>query len=504
MLLLDSLTLSGAPISGDWWQPPPQPLRYTGIAYRSHDLKPGGLFVQPSPLAWGSSYDKDRRSLEELQRRGATTVILDRPPASAPAGLGIYLAADTSVALAELAIAARSASSAPRLCVTGSVGKSTTKRGIAALLAQLGVVHESQRNFNHYQGVLLTLAGLPRDADFAVLEFSSDAPPNTLPKALIAAPHLAVITDIQYDHTDCYPTLEAIADQKSLLFRGLQPGSTAVLNRDSPYYERLAAAAVSDGAAEVLSFGTSPLADVRLRSWGVAGEISRVEVLLRGRTLRYQLRLPGRHNVINSLAMLAAVSGLGLDPEPCLPALAQLESLRRHCLEQALPMDGGQLQLLDDSFSSNPASLRAALETLDLKAGAAPGRRLLVLGEIDELGQRSDALHAGLAEPILRYGIDRVFAHGRQTRHTCAALPSSCVAIQTEDAEALQRALMAELRPGDWLVLKFSRHSSLGPGLRDALRGLSAAAPANLPDGGQPQSGPGRGRRAGRARAARS
>ena len=473
MLSINSQTLTGDQISGAWLQPPTEPIEYDGVAYRFNDLKPRFLFVQPSTLSWGNSYEADRRSLQQLKERGAISVIVDQPPESIPPELPVYLAADTSVALAELAMAARDASEATRICVTGSVGKSTTKRGIAALLGAVGRVHESQRNFNHYQGVALSLAATPRAAEFAVLEFSSDAPRNTLPKALVAAPHLAVITDIQYDHTDCYPTLESIADQKSLLFRGLEPGSAAVLNRDSPYYERMAASAMSYGAAEILSFGTSPLADVALLDWSREGSISRVDINLNGRRLSYKLSLPGRHNVINSLAMVAAVAGLGLDPEPCLPALASLESLQRHCLVQELPVRGGLIRVLDDSFSSNPASLRAALDTLDLQRGEEGGRRLLVLGEIDELGTRSDALHAGLAESILRYRIDRVFAHGRQTRHTCAALPAERIALQTDaDAQALEDQLLKELRPGDWLVLKFSRHTSLGQGLHKALNKL--------------------------------
>ena len=476
MLLFDSQTLTSDRISGAWLEPPARPLRYQGIAYLPHDIQPGCLFLQPSPFSWGSSYERDRESLEQLQQRGAISVIVDRPPPSIPPGLSVYLAGDTTVALAELAQIARSASRATRVCVTGSVGKSTTKRGIAALLAQLGQVHESQRNFNHYQGVLLSLASIPQGTDFAVLEFSSDAPRNTLPKALIAAPHLGLITDIQYDHTDCYPTLESIADQKSLLFRGLEPGSTAVLPRDCPYFERMAAAACAHGAANILSFGTSPLADVSLRRWSSHDAGSAVDVNIGGRSLSYRLALPGRHNVINSVAMLAGVAGLGLDPEACLPALAGLESLQRHCLIQDLPCGDGLLHLLDDSFSSNPASFRAALDTLDRTAQSRGGRRLLVLGAIDELGDRSDALHAALAEPIQRYGIDRVFAHGAQTRHTCQALPPERVAIQTEDASELQEALLRELTPGDWLVLKFSRHSSLGRGLRRALMALNAQA----------------------------
>ncbi len=476
-LLFDSRVLDGPQISGGWLRAPEQPLPYRGVAYLPTDLRPGFLYVQPSPLSWGAGYERQRESLERLRRRGACTVILDSVPEAVPEGLAVYLSPDTSHALAELAVLARHRLSHPLICVTGSVGKSTTKRGLAALLSRLGPTHESQRNFNHYHGVLLSLAATPADALFSVLEFSSDLPRFTLPKALIAAPDLAVITDIQFDHTDCYPSLEAIADQKALLFRGLQPGGAVVLNRDSHLFPRLLAAARAYGVDEVVSFGSSSLADISLLNWMPGPEFSDVEVLYRGRRLFYRLSIPGRHNVINSLAMLASLAGLGLDPEPCLPALASLASLPRHCSVESVAIPGGAVWVLDDSFSSNPASLRAALEMLTLRSAGQPGRRLLVLGAIDELGDLSDELHASLADSIMRFGIDRVYAYGSHVRHTCAALPSERVALHTTQADALREALICDLRPGDWLLLKFSRHSTLADHLWPALRNLGTRSP---------------------------
>jgi len=477
MLLFDSQIFDGVQITGGWLRAPDRVLDYQGIAYLPTDLGPGFVYIQPSSPSWSDGYEKQRESLERLRKRGAITVVLDTLPEDIPEGLAVFVCPDTTLALAELATVARSRAQSPLVCVTGSVGKSTTKRGVAALLSLLGATHESQRNFNHYQGVLLSLAAIPSGTAYSVLEFSSDLPRFTLPKAMIAAPDLAVVTDIQFDHTDCYPSLAAIADQKSLLFRGLRPGGKVVLNRDSPYFSRLAAAAYAYGACEVISFGTSPMADLSLVGWSPEAEGSAVEAVHRGRRIAYQLGIPGKHNVLNSLAMLSVLVALGLDPQPCLPALAELASLPRHCSLQSIDLPGGQIHILDDSFSSNPASLRSALETLALLtvpgSGVLSGRRLLVLGAIDELGERSEELHVSLAEPIMRFGIDRVYAYGDQARHTCAALPASTVALHTLSAAELRDALLADLRPEDWLILKFSRHSNLGERLWPALRSLS-------------------------------
>ncbi|EDY38177.1 UDP-N-acetylmuramoyl-tripeptide--D-alanyl-D-alanine ligase [Cyanobium sp. PCC 7001] len=469
-LLFDSSLLDTPSVSGGWWLRPQQRQSYTGVSYLPGDIQPGHLYVQPSALSWGRGYDKDRESLQRVKQRGARAVVLDAIPAEVPEGLSVYLAPDTSLALAQLGQAARALASHPLVCVTGTVGKSTTKRGLAILLARCGRTHESQRNFNHYHGVTLTLADTPKDTEFSVLEFSSDLPRYTLPKALIAAPDVAVITEIQYDHTDCYPTLEAIADQKSLLFRGLKPEGTAVLNRDSPYFARMHAAARSYGAARVLTFGCSPLADVALQDCSRQRSGWQVRARCLDQSLTYTLPLPGRHDVRNSLAMLAGVVALGQDPNRCLAAFSALQPLPRHCALEHLAVQGGEVRLIDDSFSSNPASLRAALETLALQAEGSPGRRLLVLGAIDELGERSDALHASLADLILLHRIDRVYAYGSHTRHTCAALPDHLVALHTTEARELTQVLMADLQPDDWLVLKFSRHSRLGELLGQALR----------------------------------
>lgn len=464
-------------ISGGWHTPSSTTLHYSGISYLAGDVRPGHLFVQPSPHSWGEGYERERESLAQLQRRGATTVLLDQPPAAVPDGMAVALVPDTAVALAQLAQHCRQRYSGDLVCVTGSVGKSTTKAGLAALLARHQSTHSSPRNFNHYHGVLLSLAGLPRDSRHAVLEFSADRPRYTLPKAMIAAPDVTVITDIQHDHTDCYPTLEAIADQKALLCRALRPGGALVFNRDSPLHPRLMAAARAEGDVRLIGFGRSAAADVQLLDASALERGWQVSVRWLGEPLHYRLSLPAPHDLHNSLAMLAALAALQLDPVPLLPALEKLEPLPRHCATSVRPWQHGTIQLIDDSFSANPASLRSALAHLEHHSQGHGGRRLLVLGSMAELGEQSAALHRSLADLVLLHGIDRVYAHGRETAHTCAALPQERIGLHSSDSSALVEALANDLQPGDWLVLKVSRYSRLSAAIQTMLQ-PAATAPA--------------------------
>ncbi len=474
-LLFHSADLLAGPggrglISGGWHTPASERLAYSGVSYLPGDIRPGHLYVQPSRHSWGEGYERERESLQQLQQRGATTVLLDQVPEHVPAGLAVAVVPDTAIALAQLAQRCRQRYSGDLICVTGSVGKSTTKAGLAALLERHRPTHSSQRNFNHYHGVLVTLAGLPQHCGHVVLEFSSDRPRYTLPKALIAAPDVAVITEIQHDHTDCYPSLEAIADQKALLCRALRPGGTLVYNRDSPLHPRLIAAARAEGDYRLIGFGRSARADVQLLQAEARPDGWQVSVRYRSTPLHYHLALPTPHDVINSLAMLAAVAALDLDPQPLLPALATLAPLPRHCTPASVPWRGGTVQLVDDSFSANPASLRSALEHLAQQhRHQGGGRRLLVLGSMAELGEQSAALHRSLADLILLHGIDQVYAHGRETRHTCAALPPGVVRVHSQRSEALVEALRDDLQPGDWLVLKMSRYSQLSRAVHQLL-----------------------------------
>lgn len=465
-------------ISGGWHTPSDHTLHYSGISYLARDVRPGHLFVQPSLHSWGEDDERKPESLAQLQRRGATTVLLDQPPAAVPAGLTVALVPDTAVALAQLAQHCRQRYRGDLVCVTGSVGKSTTKAGLTALLARHQTTHSSQRNFNHYFGVLLSLAGLPRESRHAVIEFSSDSPRYTLPKAMIAAPDVAVITDIQHDHTDWYPSLEAIADQKSLLCRALRPGGALVFNRDSPLHPRLMAAARAEGVVRLIGFGSSAAADVRLLKASPLEAGWQVTVRWLGEPLHYRLSLPTKHDLQNSLAMLASLAALKLDPAPLLPALEQLAPLPRHCAISVRPWKDGTIQLIDDSFWANPASLRSALAYLEHCSQGHCGRRLLVLGSMAELGEQSAALHRSLADLVLLHGIDRVYAHGRETAHTCEALPQERVGLHSTEISPLVQVLADDLQPGDWLVLKAQRFSGLSPAIQAMLQAPVTASPA--------------------------
>lgn len=457
-------------IDGFWHTPPESCLAYMRAAYLPGDVSSGTLFFQPSTLSWGRGYEKDRVSLRQLLRRGASTVVVDELPHAVPDGLSVLVVPDTSVALAQLAKGCRESFKGSVICVTGSVGKSTTTHGLAALLSHHAPTHVSQRNFNHYHGVLLSLVGTKKNSSYAVLEFSSDRPRYTLPKALIAQPDVSVFTDIQYDHTDCYPSLEAIADQKSLLNRALRPGGSVVVNRDSPLFPRLIAAARAESQCRLIGFGRSRYADIQLLSAKPSESGWLIKVRWLTRVITYSLSLRTPHDVMNSLAMLGALAALNIDPEPLLEVFDGLVSLPRHCETSEIILKGGLVRILDDSFSSNPASLRAALRYVDQCIGMGDGRRLLVLGSIAELGERSAELHRSLADMALFYGVERVYAYGSEMRYACEALPPDRIALYTKSAEELAERLLEDLAPGDLLILKFSRYSRLASVIKAALR----------------------------------
>jgi UDP-N-acetylmuramoyl-tripeptide--D-alanyl-D-alanine ligase len=447
-------------IKGRWLAPPDGDINITGVCYFMGQIVPGDLVFALSHKTWGNKYPETIDRLEEMQRKGAQAVIVDQIPKVIPPGLAVYLNESTEFALNQLGAAARQRFQGKVICVTGSVGKSSTKRGIATVLGQQGLTGESRKNFNHFPGLPLSLSQTPANFDYGVYEFAVDGPQYTLAKALTAQPHVAVVTEIQHDHHHYYPTLEAIVDQKSLLFRALTPDGVAVLNRDTPYYTRLHTAALNNHVSRIISFGEHRRADVRLIDCKCAIDFSEVTASVFGHIIHYQLAIPGRHNVRNSLAILAAVCAVGADYEKAGADLHNMASLPNHCIRSKIAYQQGEFELLDDTFSANPASIKAAFEYFQLFQPQAGGRKIIILGDIKELGASSAALHAGLADPFLRTNIDKIFAIGPFMKNLCDALPPERVGFHTEDAEALIETVRGSIKPGDVVMVKGSCHSS--------------------------------------------
>ena len=366
-----------------------------GVEMDSRDVVNGDLFVALK----GETMD-GHRFLDKAFANGAAGAIVDRP-----VDWPHILVEDTTEALKALARAARARTEARIIGVTGSVGKTGVKEAIFAALerASRGAAHRSIRSYNNHVGVPLSLARMPARSRFGIFEMGMNNAREIEGLTTQVRPHVAVITTIAPAHIENLGSMEAIAAAKAEIFAGLEPGGTAVIPTDTPYYEQLKSAAEKVGA-RVMSFGTARHADMRLLdAIPSANGGSLVTCEFPEGRLCYTVAEPGEHWVANSLAVMAAVRAAGGDLAAAGLALAEMGGLKGRGARHGIPAPGGKALLIDESYNANPASMRATLAQL----GQTPsGRRIAVLGSMKELGDFGPKFHAGLAEPLLAADID--------------------------------------------------------------------------------------------------
>ena len=429
----------------------------TGVSIDTRSLATGDLFVALRGPNRGG-HDFVGTALE----RGAAAAVVDReiPGLST---VPLLRVADTFAGLAALGSAARKRTDARILAVTGSVGKTGTKEALRLVLAACGPTFASAGGLNNHWGVPLSLARMPPEVAYGIFELGMNHSGEINGLARLARPHVAVITNVESAHLGFFPSVEAIADAKAEIFLGLAAGGIAVLNRDNAHYTRLAAAAVRTGAAEVVSFGTHRAATVRLLDCVLEPRSSMIEVALPGCTVRVRLPVPGRHWVMNTLAVLAAVTAAGADPRRAAEALAGLQELPGRGQRHELSWRSGRLTLIDESYNASPAAVCAALAVLAAIPIAHGARRVAVLGDMLELGEATARLHRELAEPLAAAKVERVFLVGTAVAALYDALPESRRGgLWPTTGEAIPE-LLRFLRAGDVVMVKGSRGIGLGP-----------------------------------------
>jgi UDP-N-acetylmuramoyl-tripeptide--D-alanyl-D-alanine ligase len=395
-------------------------------------------------------------------KAGLAVVAADRRfdmPKDAP----LLVVPDVLGALRDLAQAARARTNAKVIGVTGSVGKTGTKEALRAALAKDGETHASVASYNNHWGVPLSLARCPASADYAVLEMGMNHAGEIEPLSRLARPHVAVITTIAPVHLEFFGTLKKIADAKAEIFLGLEPGGAAVINRDNAQFAHLERKAKAAGVKRVVSFGEHETADARLVKYALHPDCSTVEANILGHDVTYKLGAPGRHVVLNSLAVLASVALVGADLALAALALAELKPAQGRGTRIELELPGGAALLLDESYNANPASVAAALALLGHAPVGAHGRRIAVLGDMLELGPKGKALHKGLAEPVNANGVDLVFCCGPLMRALWQALPTSRRGGYADDSMALEAQVLSAIRAGDAIMVKGSLGSRMGP-----------------------------------------
>ncbi|MEX2310820.1 MAG: Mur ligase family protein, partial [Rhodospirillales bacterium] len=291
---------TGGTIGADW--------EAGGVSIDTRTLVPGDLFAAIK----GPNHDGHDHIATALASGAAAAMVEHRFKGDVPAG-GLLTVTDTVQGLRDLAAASRARSNAKICAVTGSVGKTGTKEMLAAALAAQGRVTSTAGNLNNHYGLPLSLARMPADSDFGVFEMGMNHAGEISPLSKLARPHVAIITTVAPVHIEYFGSVEAIADAKAEVFDGLIEGGTAVLSRDNPHYDRLAAKAKEAGAKMIWGFGVHSFSNARLLAYEPDENGARVEATVGSQHLKYRLAMRGKHWALNSIAVLAAAGAMGAD-----------------------------------------------------------------------------------------------------------------------------------------------------------------------------------------------
>jgi UDP-N-acetylmuramoyl-tripeptide--D-alanyl-D-alanine ligase len=429
-----------------------------GISIDSRSLQPGDVFFAIRGEA-RDGHDFVSMALD----RGAAAAVIAAHETDRFSGKGpLLIVPDVLDALVALGKASRARTRAAIVAVTGSVGKTSTKETLRHVLAAQGPTHASVASYNNQWGVPLTLARMPRAARFGVFEIGMNHPFEILPLTDMVRPDVAIVTTVEPVHLAQFRGLEGIADAKGEIFAGLEPGGTAVINRDNPYFARLCAHAAAGRAGRIVSFGRHEAADVRLLRLGLKPDQSTIEASVLGQTLAYKLGTPGEHMALNSLSVLAAVHAIGADLALAGIAMASMSPVSGRGQRTLMYTSDGPFTLLDESYNANPASMRASLALLGQMSVGFRGRRIAVLGDMLELGPTAPQMHAALASAVSANRIDLVFASGPLMKSLWDVLPLEVRGAYADDSTALQDAVLSSVLEGDAVMVKGSLGSRMG------------------------------------------
>jgi UDP-N-acetylmuramoyl-tripeptide--D-alanyl-D-alanine ligase len=459
--------------SGDWTA--------SGVSIDTRTLAPGDLFVALADVRDGHDF------VAQALAKGAAAALVSRVPDGVAADAPLLIVPDVLAALADLGRAARARTRARVIGVTGSVGKTSTKEMLRQVLGGQGVVHAAEASYNNHWGVPLTLARMPADCDFAVIEIGMNHPGEIAPLARMAGLDVAMITTVAPAHLFSFDGIEGIAREKADILQGLAPGGAAILPADLEVTPVLTEAARQHGAQAVL-FGEAPDADYRLANATLTAEATVAHAATpTGRRL-FKVATPGRHFAVNALGVLAVADALGLDPTLAAHDLGRwAPPMGRGTRERITldPVEDHGFDLIDDAFNANPASMAASLEVLALTAPTdgvgriKAGRRIAILGDMLELGPTEAALHAAIADHPALAGVALVHCVGPRMKALHDRLPRRQRGDWVETADELVTRAHHLVDAGDVVLVKGSKGIKVSL-VVDALRKLGqGTAPKN-------------------------
>ncbi len=449
------------------------PWTATGVSIDTRTIQPGDLFVALADQRDGHDF------VAAALAKGAAAALVSRIPDGVPPDAPLLMVPDVLRALQALGVAARARTKAQVVGVTGSAGKTSTKEMLRVMLGGQGRTHASAASYNNHWGVPLTLARMPADTEFAVIEICMNHPGEIAPLARMSDLHVAVITTVAAAHLEAFDSVDGIAHEKASIMDGLRAGGTAVLNADLATAPILFAHAQKVGA-RVLSFGRAKAADYRLDQVVVAANATVLHASRHGQGFLFKIGAPGAHFGANGLAALAVADTLGCNPVIAACDLGNWAPPPGRGTRERIvtdPVDESGFDLMDDAFNANPASMAASLDVLiaarpeDGIGRIGAGRRIAVLADMLELGPTEAALHAAIADHPGLASIATIHCVGPRMHALWHALPRRQRGEWVEAAADLLPRVRSLIDAGDIILVKGSKGSKVSL-VVDALRKL--------------------------------
>lgn len=398
---------------------------FNTVTIDSRNIRSDDLFIAIK----GPNFD-GHDFIAQAQKEGACGVMVEK---EVQTDLPLLQVQDTRLALGRLGALRRAQlADLPLIAVTGSCGKTTTKTMMAAILRQKGHTLATEGTLNNDYGVPLTLLKLQEQHDYAVIEMGANHFEEIAYLTQMAKPHVAVITNAGPVHLEGFGNVYGVAQAKGEIFRGLIPSGVAVLNADDVHFEYWQALVFE---RKKVTFGESAKADYRAINISINAQY-RPEFHLCSPLGEIKITLPvlGRHNILNALAAAAATAELGASLSDIQQGLLQMEPVNKR-LNEYQGRHGGMI--IDDSYNANPAGMAAALSVLMQY----PGKRIMVLGSMGELGDLSEDYHYALGQQIRNIGVDILLAVGDLALHTVNAFGTGATHFNDHNS------LLSELKP---------------------------------------------------------
>ena len=418
----------------------------SGLSIDTRSLKAGDLFVALKDARDGHDF------IPAAIAASAGGILCEVAPENSPA----VIVRDSAKALEALGVYARNDRDALRIGVTGSVGKTSVKDALAVMLSAFGTTHKSIKSFNNHLGVPITLVTIPEDAEYAVLEMGMNHAGEMSGLSKMAKPNIAIINNVAGAHLAHFDSVENIADAKSEIIEGMEPGGTLILNGDNEYTPRIREKALA-AKLNVLTFGHSDDDDIAIVSKNSHATGGNVRLRIARQQFDVTLMVPGEHWFMNAAACMAVAVAADLPLRRCAMVLRKIIPAPGRGDTHALNIDGKAITLIDESYNANPESMRAAFAATALR----PGRKIALLGDMYELGADELELHRALAEPLVETGFERVFMAGECMRLLMGALPQPMRAGWSSKPQTLLTKLKGELREGDIVLIKGSNASGV-------------------------------------------